>query len=137
MANKAEIKANIQSVLTLNASKTSRAEHEQALHTNSASLLENIYGNVINETEAAPSIFSVVNPNIEYNVNVMKVGRRVTIAGFIKNASASETIIDLLTIDSDEYKSTDNFRYHSNAMIEGDESVVISVFNWTLGTNFL
>ena len=51
MATKAEIKAAIQAQLTLNAGLTTHTQHEEFLHTETDSILENVYPTVVTEDQ--------------------------------------------------------------------------------------
>ena len=86
MATKAEIKAAIQAQLTLNAGLTTHTQHEEFLHTEADSILENVYSEIISETHLVNSI-TTPNSQFEYDVKIAKIGRVVHIYGSFENVS--------------------------------------------------
>ena len=136
MATKTEIIAKIKSVFTLNAGITDWDEVEEALYDSVDSILENIYGDTIIETDAAPSIFTPV-AGIEYDVSVQKVGRSVTIGGSIANVSTVQKF-DVLTISDNNFKPTFNKRYYGTAFTgnsSNQEISYVSIDNNILGSS--
>jgi len=88
MATKAEIKAAIQAQLTLNAGLTTHTQHEEFLHTETDSILENVYPTVVTEDQTT-GVITTSNANMDYDVNIVKVGRQVTITGSFQCVSAT------------------------------------------------
>lgn len=85
---KLSIKAKIQSELTGRTGLLTYPEHEEFLHTDPNSFLENIYPDIINEADISNSI-TVNNANINYKVKIVKIGREVTLTGSFQNVSGS------------------------------------------------
>jgi len=142
MATKQEIIDKIKSVYTLNTGVTDWDEIESYLIEATDSILENIYGDTIIETDAAPSIFTPV-AGIEYNVSVQKVGRSVTIGGFIVNTSTVQKF-DVLTISDNNFKPTFGKKYYGTAFTgnssnQGISSVSIdnNIIGSSISTNIL
>lgn len=79
MATKAEITALINANLASGSGITA-TEHREVLHTNANSILENIYGSIIEDTHTSQTI-TTANANFSYRIIVSKVGRFVTITG--------------------------------------------------------
>jgi len=107
------------------------SQHRETMHTDPNSIIELVYGGVVNETQAAQSIFTSANPDITYNINVYKVGRSITMGGVIKNAGASITSPSLLISDVN-YECLNGFDFIGVGFIEdafGYENISLEVSN--------
>lgn len=106
MATKAEIKAKIQSALTLNAGVTDWDEIESYLIDDADSLLEAIYPTPITEDSAGTHVLTIPSSDFSYSMTFTKIGRQVHITGqFTSNitASSQSTPITVLAIEIGEY----------------------------------
>lgn len=108
MATKADIEANITSMLTGNATRTTRANHEQVLKTNANSVVENIYPTSItdraNQIPESQVITTKFGNDVIYNVTITKIGRSVNINGTIFNNTLNPlSYPNIFTITSAEY----------------------------------
>ena len=86
MATKAEIQTQINTID--DGGNNTAAEVRDVLGTNSSSLLENIYPDIISDTDASSTII-VANSNFSYDVDIVKIGRLVNIKGTATNISGS------------------------------------------------
>ena len=130
MSNKAGIISFIRGFLTLNPTKTTRSDHEKFLYDGGNSVLESIYADSTNETEAAPSIFSVADAGITYDIEVMKVGRRVSHSCFVRNTGLN-VVTTVLNIVDPDYKCTLDTTYYGIGTISGGEPVEVTAKNLT------
>ncbi len=80
MANKVAIEAQIQDALSNTTGVSTWAKLESYLITESDSILENVYSDIITETHLVNSI-TTPNSNFEYSVTIRKVGGFVHIHG--------------------------------------------------------
>tara|TARA_R100000541_G_scaffold45643_1_gene52619 strand:+ start:3378 stop:3830 length:453 start_codon:yes stop_codon:yes gene_type:complete len=73
-------------------------------------LKDNAYGSVINDTQATTNILTADNAtNRQYNINIVKQGRKVLLIGFLKNNTASMISGEVfLTINAGEYTQDSN-----------------------------
>ena len=104
MATKAEIKSAIQAQLTGNGGLTTHAQHEEFLHTETDSILENIYMTPVNETHSSNTITSD-NANFNYDVNITKTGRTVHIVGTVTANASLSAGATMFSIASSEYQT--------------------------------
>lgn len=103
---KSEIITLIQSMLTGNASKTTRANHENYVHTDSASILNETYKTTyITDTNSSTNVFEEVDSDFTYNLQVKKQGGFVTVGGYVRNTKniAVPMLTGLVKITNDEY----------------------------------
>ena len=92
MATKAEIKAQIQAALTLNAGVTDWAEMESYLIDENDSILENVYGNFF-EDNSTDETHTTSNARFDYNLTFRQIGSQMIITGdFTVNNSASANV---------------------------------------------
>lgn len=113
MATKADIEANITSMLTGNATRTTRANHEQALKTNVNSVLENTYAEQILDEQSTTNVFTLrTGINVSYIFRILKQGRRVTITGHVKNLSNQPLYYPIFAdITNTEFQMVDDQYY--------------------------
>ena len=134
MANKAQIKAQIQASLTLNPSITTRAVHEEYLHTEASSFLESIYMDEVLDNEATSVIFNKITlSNCTYSLRVIKQGRKVTVNGVV-NALQSPldqfaNIVDL------EYLPVQNVRFINSAKVYITQGAIDTGESVSIGIN--
>ncbi len=108
MATKAEIKAKIQSIFTLNTGLTDWDEVEECLIDEVDSILENGYPDPIVENSSSTHVITTPNSDFSYNATFTKSFGRIHISGsFTSNitASSQQTVITVLDIDLTEYDS--------------------------------
>ena len=109
MATKLEIQNLIASNIRSNTALIDKTEHADV----EDALLLNSYGTTINETTTINNITlkNSSNPLIQYNVFFCKQGRKVTIKGFLINASTSiisgESSYFFEIVNSDYFQSND------------------------------
>lgn len=88
MSNKTSIIAKIAENLTLNATKTTRAEHEEFLYNSTDSIVESIYGDPVEEITSG--VLAITAPgNFDYNLRFQKIGRGISLSG---NFTATDII---------------------------------------------
>lgn len=112
MAIKTDIKAKIQSVLSLNVGLTDWDEMETYLVDEVDSILENIYPTPVVEQSAGTHVVTTPNGDFSYTSTFVKIGRQITVNGsFTSNitASSSSTVITILDIDLAEYHSGSSY----------------------------
>lgn len=110
MATKAEIEAQIQ---TINDGGLNTAvELRRVLgNSNPNSFIENIYGDVLVDSQISQAIFTV-QANVDFTLNIAKVGRLITVTGFAENKTGT-TISNLqLTCIHNGYKSKQNLVFY-------------------------
>jgi hypothetical protein len=105
MAIKTDIQAQIN---TINDGGLNTAtEVRDVLGTNPSSLLENVYGSEILETQATVGGILTSNINFDYSVKIIKQGRRVFIDGsFTPN---NNNVFDVFEIIANEYIPNGSF----------------------------
>lgn len=81
MGTKANIKAKMISVYTGNSDVTEWDEVESTLHTDTASILENIYMTPVSEVSSGTHVITTPNANFSYTATITKIGRHITIDG--------------------------------------------------------
>lgn len=105
MAKKNAIEAQITAMLTGNASRTSRANHEAVLKQNVNSILENIYMTPITEKSSATLTITTSNVNFSYKLVFTKTGRTINVNGIVTNISGVTKFNGevMLSFSNDEY----------------------------------
>lgn len=88
MPTRAQIEALIQSKLSGIAGVTTHADHEDLLFDETNSILNAVYGSVVQEDETTGTI-TTTGTNFDYDVQIMKVGRRVQINGIAQETSGT------------------------------------------------
>ena len=126
---KADLTSEVQNALTLNAGVTTWSDHEAFL-IGTTSLLESIYPAVIQETEALAGIV-IPTGDVSYTVNIVKVGRKVTLTGVCVNTSglAGEQIIFNIDQTNTSYAIDNNAilsLFGSNIVAIGDAKTVLT-----------
>jgi hypothetical protein len=88
MATKTSIIAKIREYLSLNATKTTRAEHEEFLYNSADSIVESVYGDPVEENTGGT--LAITTPgNFSYNLRFQKMGRAISLSG---NFTATDII---------------------------------------------
>ena len=132
MATKAEIIAKIQGVLTLNPGVTTRAEHEEALHTDIASVLENAYPDEIRDTHSSSTVLGIYDSqSVEFDVRIVKQFRCVKMNGTIEN-TGTVGMDRPLEVILDEYKPADATYYFTTGFV-GSEPVRMEIRRFSFG----
>lgn len=111
MATKAQIKAKIQAMLTLNAGITDRSEHEQFLHTDTDSILEAIYPLPKIENSSITTTVTTSNANFSYILVFSKRGSAICINGKITSNINTSAISKVFDITDSEYDQIDTIMY--------------------------
>ncbi|MCP4087050.1 MAG: hypothetical protein GY745_18660 [Actinomycetia bacterium] len=106
MATKAEIKAKIQSIFTLNTGLTDWDEVEECLIDEVDSILENIYPTPVNEVSSATHVITTPNSAFSYDVTFTKVGRLIHVIGSFTSNIAFGGSSPIMAIDDSEYDTT-------------------------------
>lgn len=127
MSTKTQIQTQIDSIATgvLNPASTVRS----VLGTHPDSLLESLYADNIQETKATESILTTVSADIDFTANITKVGRIITVNGFITN-NTSNVIAPYLNVTDNDYKCKEDVVFYGLGSI-GIESIRVSVTNIT------
>ncbi len=106
MATKAEIKAKIQSIFTLNTGLTDWDEVEECLIDEVDSILENIYPTPVDEVSSETHLITTPNSDFSYDVTFTKVGRLIHVTGsFTSNIAFGGSKV-IMEIDDSEYDTT-------------------------------
>lgn len=134
MATKAEIKQKIQDSLTLNGVVTTRLKHEEFLHTQAESILENVYGDELVEDETTSVVFSkTISASCTYILRIVKQGRRVTVNGVVNSLQSP---LNQFSFTSDlEYIPVQNVKYFNSAKVYITQGVIDTNESVTVGIN--
>lgn len=105
MATKAQIETAITDRTTGSLTVMTWEKHAEMLKTEDTSILENIYGEPVQEYSEGTHLITTPNANFTYFANFTKVGRSVTITGVF---TPQNTILNglnntIFTIDISEY----------------------------------
>ena len=129
MATKAQIQAAIVAQLTGNAGLTTHAQHEEFLHTESDSILENIYGAVETDSQATET-FTTKNIYFNYTISVFKNANTTTMTGTLFcNAAPPANITTIFTLtDSEKYGNGNGFAVN----LADGSTMIITLFDQLL-----
>lgn len=106
MPTKASIISKIQAVLTGNATKTTRAEHESYVFDDADSVLNETYKTTyITDNNATTNVFEELDADFQYSLNIKKQGGKVTVSGYIRNRKTISVpmLTGLVKITNAEY----------------------------------
>jgi len=125
MATKAQIKSKMQSVYTGNPDVTDWAEVEETLHTESESILENIYPSEILDTETTTNVFTKASgSSYTYELRTVKQGRVVHVTGQLTNNSNTYILaLVVASITSTEHMTNSTSVYRFNINTSTNESM--------------
>jgi len=115
MAIKSAIKTAMQNALSLTSGLSTWTKLESYLHTQSDSILENLYNTTpLSDTNATTNVFTEVDTNIEYALTTQKQGAHFTLKGTIKNntGSALSHSVNLVTITNGEYTPSAGYSFY-------------------------
>lgn len=102
--NKTGIIAKIQSVLTGNATKTTRAEHEEALYNDASSVVEGFYGSSLSDTQTTET-YTTKNANFNYTITITKNGNMLNIDAICDaNANLGGILNTIFTISENDLR---------------------------------
>lgn len=115
MATKAQIQTIINDQLQSGqVGGITAVQHRDVLKDDSASILENIYSDMVTDSETTETV-TTANANFEYSIVISKVGRHVTITGFfvvVNNASLASQIFEF---SNAEYNANTDANYYGVA----------------------
>lgn len=133
MATKSEIQTLIDTDLA-STSDITAAEHRNVLKDDGNSLLDEIYASVVTDDETTTNVFTADNANKEYNLNIVKQGRKVRVSGTINNDTGGVTagFITWCDITTTEYQQNSTI-YRFTGVSQTDASHI----TFTLGLNSL
>lgn len=103
--------------------------------------LDNAYATEIIDTHLTTNVFTKIGTaNCEYEIRVIKQGRKVTVTGFVDSMQAS--LSQFATVTNSEYQPPANFRYGSTNKIfttlfslDTNETAFAGIFRATVAGN--
>ena len=122
MATKTEITTHINTDLA-SGSSIPASNHRGVLHTDTDSVLENIYMTPITDVSDGTKTITTSNSNFSYTVTFTKTGRVINIKGQLKNISGLSTTPRFTVFeiaDAEYYPKEDSFSV-ANALLIGED----------------
>ena len=122
MATKASLIDKIRQALTLNPVKTTRAEHEKFLHSDTVSVVNELYATEYESTNTVPNKIVAVDTSVQsYNLRFSKNGNRATISGYGRMGGNAQFLFKIL--DTEFYPQTPVLAYSCVAKGFGSETM--------------